>query len=165
VTSAKARRRPAASRRVRWLTKEQEAAWRSLAALMVHLPWALECQLQRDAELSLIEYHVLAMLSEHPDHTARMSELAAVSNISLSRLSHMTKRLETRGYVRREPDPADGRYTLAMLTDTGYQHLVNSAPAHVDTVRNLVIDALSPSELRTLHRAAQRILDRIQPQD
>ena len=83
---------------------------------MVKLPWALECQLQRDAGLSFIEYHVLARLSENPDHTLRMSVLAELTHASLSRLSHLVKRLELRGLVRREPDPTDGRYTNAILT-------------------------------------------------
>src|ERR1700742_4575654 len=113
----------------RWLTAEEEAAWRTFARVLVQLPWALEGQLQRDADLSFIEYHALAMLSEAPDHTRRMSDLAAVTNASLSRLSHLIKRLEGRGYVRRETDPTDGRYTNAVLTKAGHDHLVASAPA------------------------------------
>src|ERR1700733_10122067 len=100
-----------ASGATRWLDGDEQAAWRALAEVMVRLPWALECQLQRDAGLSFIEYHTLARLSEEPTHTLRMSELAVLTNASLSRLSHLVKRLESRGLVRREPDPTDGRYT------------------------------------------------------
>src|SRR6201990_568515 len=121
---------------VRWLDDEQQAAWRALATILVRLPWALECQLQRDAELSFIEYHALARLSEAPDHTLRMSTLAEVTTSSLSRLSHLVKRLESRGLLRREPDPADGRFTNAILTDKGFQTLVAAAPAHVAHVRS-----------------------------
>ena len=147
----------------RWLTKDEEAAWRALARLSVKLPWALECELQRDAGLSFLEYHVLAFLSETPNHTRRMSDLAEVANSSLSRLSHLVKRLEGRGFVRREPDPTDGRYTNAILTDAGYAHLVASAPAHVEAVRELVIDPLKKGELRQLQNLVQRILDRVEP--
>jgi DNA-binding MarR family transcriptional regulator len=143
---------------VRWLDDSELAAWRALAAVMVKLPWALECQLQHDAELSFIEYHVLARLSETPEHTLRMSELAELTNASLSRLSHLMKRLESRGFVRREPDPVDGRFTNAVLTPAGYSKLVASAPAHVSAVRSLVLDALSPSELQLLGRASERLL-------
>jgi DNA-binding MarR family transcriptional regulator len=163
VTSTSSRKRTARARSTPWLTPDQEAAWRALAAVTVYLPWALECQLQRDAGLSFVEYHVLAMLSEQPDHNLRMSELAAVTHASLSRLSHLVKRLEARGFVYREPDPTDGRYTLAILTDVGHAHLVESAPAHVEAVRQFVIDALSPDQLHSVHEAAQRILERIQP--
>jgi DNA-binding MarR family transcriptional regulator len=142
----------------RWLTREQEAAWRALAKVMVTLPWALECQLQRDADLSFIEYHVLARLSEDPGHTLRMSELAVLANASLSRLSHLVKRLESRGLIRREPDPTDGRFTNAILTTAGYALLVASAPAHVANVRTLVIDAFSAGELRQLRDACERLL-------
>lgn len=125
---------------------------------MVHkLRWALECQLERDSDLSFIEYHALARLSEEPDRRLRMSDLAAVTNASLSRLSHLTKRLEQRGFLRREPDPTDGRYTIAILTAAGYNKLVAAAPGHVAAVRRLVIDALSPRELAQLERLANRI--------
>ena len=129
---------------------------------MVHkLRWALECQLERDSDLSFIEYHALARLSEEPDRRLRMSDLAAVTNASLSRLSHLTKRLEQRGFLRREPDPTDGRYTIAILTAAGYNKLVAAAPGHVAAVRRLVIDALSPRELAQLERLANRITSRV----
>jgi DNA-binding MarR family transcriptional regulator len=144
--------------KTRWLSSDEEAAWRAIAQLLVKLPWALECQLQRDAGLSFIEYHALARLSEDPKHTLRMSELALLTNASLSRLSHLVKRLEARGLVRRELDPADGRFTNAILTKAGYKLLVASAPGHVARVRSLVIDALRPTQLRHLHDAAERLL-------
>ena len=140
-----------------WLDDEQQAAWRALAGMTVRLRWALECQLQRDAGLSFVEYHALARLSENPENTMRMSELAEVTDASLSRLSHLIKRLELRGLVRREPDPADGRYTNAILTEAGMRLLVASAPAHAAKVRELVIDALTREELRQLRRASERI--------
>jgi DNA-binding MarR family transcriptional regulator len=146
----------------RWLSGEEEAAWRAIAKVLVTLPWALECQLQKDAGLSFLEYHVLARLSEDPEHTLRMSELAKLTDASLSRLSHLMKRLELRGLVRREPDPADGRFTNAIMTKAGYKLLVASAPAHVARVRSLVIDALGPAELRALHETAEHLLARIE---
>ena len=149
----------------RWLDDEQQSAWRAYAAATVKLRWALECQLQDDAGLSFIEYHALARLSEEPKRTLRMSQLAAVTNASLSRLSHLIKRLERRNLVRREPDPDDGRYTNAILTPAGWELLVASAPAHVAKVRELLIDALSPAELRHLRTASERIIERIETSD
>jgi DNA-binding MarR family transcriptional regulator len=155
------RTQTAAAEAPRWLDDEQQESWRAFAAAMVKLRWALECQLQQDAGLSFIEYHALARLSENPGHTRRMSELAEVTNASLSRLSHLIKRLELRDLVRREPDPDDGRYTNAILTPAGLRLLTASAPAHVAKVRELVIDALSPAELRQLRTASERILQRV----
>jgi DNA-binding MarR family transcriptional regulator len=157
------RAQPAAA--PRWLDEEQQTSWRAFAAATVKLRWALECQLQHDAGLSFVEYHALARLSENPGHTMRMSELAEVTNASLSRLSHLIKRLELRDLVRREPDPNDGRYTNAVLTGAGLRLLTASAPAHVAKVRELVIDALSPAELRQLRTASERILQRIETGD
>lgn len=155
----------AAAQTPRWLDDEQQSAWRAYAEATVKLRWALECQLQDDAGLSFIEYHALARLSENPDHTMRMSELAEVTNASLSRLSHLIKRLERRRLVRREPDPNDGRYTNAILTPAGWDLLVASAPAHVAMVRELLIDALSPAELRQLRTTSTRIIERIDTSD
>ena len=129
---------------------------------MVKLRWALECQLQHDAGLSFIEYHALARLSEEAGGTMRMSELAEVTDASLSRLSHLIKRLEQRGLVRREPDSSDGRFTNAILTRDGLCLLTASAPAHVAMVRELVIDALTPAKLRQLRTASEQILERIE---
>jgi len=147
----------------RWLDDEQQESWRAFSSMMHQLRWALECQLQQDAGLSFIEYHALARLSEIPGSIMRMSELAEVTNASLSRLSHLIKRLEARGLVRREPDPTDGRYTNAILTETGLRLLTASAPAHVKEVRELVVDALSPDQLRQLRTASEQILQRIGP--
>ena len=152
---------PAAAEIARWLDGEQQDSWRAFSAAMHKLRWALECQLQQDAGLSFIEYHVLARLSENPGNTMRLSELAEVTDSSLSRLSHLMNRLERRDLVRREPDPADGRYTNAVMTDAGLRLLVASAPAHVAKVRELVIDTLTREQLRELHAASERIVDRI----
>lgn len=146
---------------VKWLTEEELESWLSVARLMTWLPWSIEQQLQRDSGLAMVDYQVLAMLSEAEGHMMRMSSLAEVTNASLSRLSHVVKRLENRGLVYREPDPTDGRFTNAFLTDEGYQTIVGAAPAHVTHVRALVIDALSREQLRLLGRAADRVMSRI----
>jgi DNA-binding MarR family transcriptional regulator len=146
---------------VKWLTAEQLDSWLSVVRLMTWLPWSMDQQLQRDSKLGMVEYQVLAILSESPERTRRMSSLAEVTNASLSRLSRVVKRLEGRGLVRREPDPTDGRFTNAILTGDGFQALAEAAPGHVAHVRSLVIDVLSPERLRRLGRDADRILSRI----
>jgi len=154
-------RRGAEEPPVKWLTAAEVNSWLSVARLMTWLPWSIDQQLQRDSNLAIVEYQVLAMLSESPERTMRMSSLAEVTNASLSRLSHLVKRLEGRGLVRREPDPADGRFTNAILTGKGFQTLADAAPRHVAHVRSLVIDVLSPEQLRRLGLAADRIMSRI----
>jgi DNA-binding MarR family transcriptional regulator len=144
-----------------WLTAAELDSWLSLVRLMTWLPWSIDQQLQRDSNLGMVEYQVMAMLSQSPERRMRMSSLAEVTNASLSRLSHLVKRLEERGLVRREPDPADGRFTHAILTDKGFQTLAEAAPGHVAHVRSLVIDVLSPEQLRRLGQAADRIMSRI----
>jgi len=147
----------------RWLSPEERATWLSLVGVMVKLPAALDAQLQRDSGLSYIEYMVLAMLSEQPDRMMRMSELAAAINASLSRLSHLAKRLEGQGFITRRPDAADGRYTNAVLTDAGMAAVVASAPGHVTAVRSLVFDALTPEQMQGLREAGDRIVAKVDP--
>ncbi len=146
---------------MKWLTAAQLESWLSVVRLMTWLPWSIDQQLRRDSNLAMVEYQVLAMLSESPERTMRMSSLAEVTNASLSRLSHLVKRLEERGLVRREPDPADGRFTNAILTDKGFLTLAEAAPRHVAHVRSLVIDVLSAEQLRRLGLAADQIMSRI----
>jgi DNA-binding MarR family transcriptional regulator len=146
---------------VPWLTSEELEAWLSIVRLITWLPWSIDQQLQHDANLAMTDYQVLAMLSESPELRMRMSSLAEVTNASLSRLSHLVKRLEARGLVVREPDPSDGRFTIAILTGAGHELLVSAAPAHVRHVRSLVVDALSHEQLRRMGIAADRIVSRI----
>lgn len=144
-----------------WLTPDELIAWRTFSRMMAKLQWALDGHLQRSACLSFVEYHALAMLSEQADHTMRMSELADLTNASLSRLSHLVTRLEQRELLRREPDPDNGRFTHAILTEKGFATLVAAAPAHVAKVRELVIDAVTPAQLRQFGAGAERIIRRI----
>jgi DNA-binding MarR family transcriptional regulator len=146
---------------VRWLTAAELDSWLAVVRLICWLPWSIDQQLRRDSNLGMVEYQVMARLSQSPERTLRMSSLADLANSSLSRLSHLVKRLEQRGLVRREPDPADGRFTRAILTDEGFRTLAEAAPGHVAHVRSLVIDVLSHEQLRRLGQAADRIMSHI----
>jgi DNA-binding MarR family transcriptional regulator len=146
-----------------WLTAEQLDDWLAFVAVVELLPGALDAQLQSDAELSHYEYFLLAQLSEAPERTLRMTELAAATNATLPRLSHVVKRLEQRGYVERIPCPSDKRATNARLTADGWEKVVDTAPGHVAAVRRHVIDALDPSHLRALGEASSAILRTLDP--
>ncbi|TCC11661.1 MarR family winged helix-turn-helix transcriptional regulator [Kribbella soli] len=142
----------------RWLTADELETWKTLQLVMALLTAELGEQLQRDSGLSFLEYYVLAGLSDQPDHTMRLSHLAILANSELSRLSHLIRRLENRGLVRREPDPDDGRFTNAILTSDGYSELVKAAPGHVELVRQLVFDPLTETDRRALHKAMAKLL-------
>ena len=149
----------------RWLNSEEQDTWLAVLAMAVWLPDAIDAQLQRDAGISHFEYQVMAMLSMSPEHTRRMSEVAALANGSLTRLSRTVDRLDKRGWVTRRPDPDDGRATLAVLTDAGWDKIVATAPGHVTEVRRLVVDPLTTAQLRDLHEIADRIRQVVQPAD
>ena len=147
----------------RWLTAEEQRTWLELLGVVTWLPDAVDAQLQRDAGLSHFEYQVMAMLSMSPQHTRRMSEVAALANGSLTRLSRTVDRLEKRGWVTRRPDPDDGRATLAVLTDAGWEKVVATAPGHVAEVRRLVLDPLTRTQVHQLREIATRIGQVAQP--
>lgn len=149
----------------RWLTAEEREAWLSFSSVVMRLMPALDAQLKRDADISHYEYQVMAVLSESDERTLRMSLLAELTDGSLSRLSQVVSRLEKKGWMRRIPDPVDGRFTLATLTDTGWDKVFDTAPDHVHEVRRLVIDPLTKNQLRTLTAAGKRILHAIDPDD
>lgn len=153
-----------ASDRVEWLDSDEHAAWLAVAALIVKLPAALDAQLQRDSGLSFFEYMVMAVLSEQPDRSLQMSEIARGASASLSRLSHTAKRLERQGYLRRTRCGGPGRRTTATLTQAGYDKVVASAPGHVATVRQLLVDAAGPGDLEALRRVGSAVLARVDPQ-
>ena len=103
------------------------------------------------------------MLSETPGQALRMSELALRSTASQSRLSHVVGRLQRRGYVTRERSASDGRGTLARLTDDGLARLAEVAPGHVETVRSLVFDALTPEQVAQLSAIGEAVLKSLPP--
>src|SRR5262249_24495640 len=147
----------------RWLSEDEQRTWRRLGALVMLLPSALESQLQRDAQLTHFGYWVLAMLSEAPGRSLRMSELALASNGSQSRLSHLIARLEERGWVRRERVGEDGRGYLAKLTDAGYEKIIATAPGHVEEVRQLIFDQLTPEQVAALDEICGAVLSKMLP--
>ncbi|SEF94252.1 DNA-binding transcriptional regulator, MarR family [Saccharopolyspora kobensis] len=148
----------------RWLSDEQQCAWRKFAALMTVVPAKLDAQLQRDAGLTHFGYWVLAMLSEHPDRALRMSDLAARANASPSRVSHVVARLEQRGWVRRQRASGDGRGNVAELTDAGHEKVVATAPGHVAKVRDLVFDGLTDDQVRQLDELCAAVLAHLDPE-
>ncbi len=147
----------------RWLSDEEMTAWVRLVAVVELLPGDLDGQLRRDAGLTHFDYFVLAMLSEAPHRTLRMTDLATRTNATLPRLSHVVRRLEDRGLVERRPCPSDGRATNARLTDDGWATVRATAPGHVATVREHVIDALTPEQVGRLAEIAGALLERLDP--
>ena len=148
-----------------WLDADERAAWLRLVAVVELLPGALDTQLRRDSGLTHFEYFVLAMLSEAPDRSLRMTALAHRTNGTLPRLSHVIARLEARGLVERFPCPEDRRATNARLTPAGWDTVVAAAPGHVGAVRHLVLDPLTRAQLEQLTAIGDALLTRLDPED
>ena len=145
----------------RWLSPEELRAWMAWVATTTLLDGALDRQLQRDSGMPHAYYLILAMLSDAPKHTLRMSDLAAATQSSQSRLSHAVTRLERQGLVHRRPCPDDRRSTFATLTEEGWEVLRAAAPGHVRTVRDNVFDALTAEQVAQLESICRTILGRL----
>lgn len=147
----------------RWLSAEQLHAWVRFIAVVELLPGVLDTHLQREADLTHFEYFALAMLSEAPNRTLRMTALSAATNSTLPRLSHVVARLEKRGFIGRSPCAEDRRATNALLTEAGWAKVQETAPGHVGTVRDRVIDTLDAADIADLDRIMGRVLSSLDP--
>jgi len=145
------------------LDQAEMRAWTRLAAVSTLLIGELDARLLRSAGLSHFEYLALSRLSEAPGRTMTMSELAARTNATPSRMSHMVARLERRGYVERSQSPDSGRVVLATLTATGWDLVVRAAPLHRRDVRELVFEVIEPGQLDEFSDILGRVLDRLDP--
>lgn len=149
----------------RWLTAEEQASWRAWIAASTLLPDRLSRDLVDEAGMSLADYELLMYLSEAPGRRLRMSDLAAATLSSRSRLSHQVDRLEGAGLVSREPCPDDRRGAFAVLTDAGWDTVVQTAPMHVESVRLRLVDVLTPQEFAELGRMCAVIAERLSDAD
>ncbi|GII95407.1 MarR family winged helix-turn-helix transcriptional regulator [Sinosporangium siamense] len=143
----------------RWLESDEQRVWRAFLAATQRVQEELDRQLQRDSGMPHTYYVVLAMLSEAEGRTLRMSDLAGRVNSSQSRLSHAVARLEERGWVRRAQCPRDKRGNLAILTDAGFAALKAAAPGHVEAVRQVLFDPLTPEQVRLLGEICTAVRD------
>ena len=146
-----------------WLTQEQQDVWLNIWSMRVWLPARMDAQLKADSGLSNFDYFALAQISMAPERRLRMSELAELSDMTLSHLSRVVTRLEKAGWVKRVPDPTDGRATVAALTKDGWEKVQEAAPGHVDNVRRLVFEHLTDDELKVLGTAMEKIVNALDP--
>jgi DNA-binding MarR family transcriptional regulator len=145
----------------RWLDEEEQRTWRSFITAS-RLFWdRVERQVQQCAGIPHAYYEILVRLSEAPDRTLRMSQLASNSLSSRSRLSHAVARMEEAGWIRRLPFAQDRRGALAQLTDEGMARLEAAAPSHVEEVRSLLFDTLTPAQLTALREISDALTARL----
>jgi DNA-binding MarR family transcriptional regulator len=132
---------------VRWLTATEEGVWRRWLTLNARLSAALHRELQDDAGLSMPDFEVLVHLTDSPEGRLRVTDLARLLQWERSRVSHHVTRMEGRRLVQRVDCAEDGRGAFIVITPQGRAAIEQAAPGHVNTVRRLVFDALSPEEV------------------
>jgi DNA-binding MarR family transcriptional regulator len=146
---------------IRWLSAEQERAWRGYRRMRTLLDLQIVRDLSQESRLSETDYDVLSTLTETPGRKWRASELASHLLWSTSRLAHHLGRMERRGLVARTGCEEDGRGATVALTDAGWTTLQAAAAAHVESVRRNLIDLLTPSEVRALDSICTKVIDHL----
>jgi DNA-binding MarR family transcriptional regulator len=146
----------------RWLAEDEQRAWRGLLQMTSQLNARMNRQLQDDYGISLADYDVLVVLSEAPEGRRRVFELSDALAWEQSRVSHQLARMQRRGLVARQECQADARGAFAVLTEAGRAAIEQAAPAHVETVRQLVFDGLSRGQLAALTAITSQVLGRLQ---
>ncbi|MGW1751106.1 MarR family winged helix-turn-helix transcriptional regulator [Streptomyces sp. NPDC002092] len=149
----------------RWLTEKEQRAWRAYIAATHLLEDAIDRQLQQDAGMPHLYYSILANLSEAPDGRLRMTDLAERAKITRSRLTYAVTRLEKDGLIRREDCQWDKRSSFALLTDEGMAVLERTAPGHVETVRSLLFDQLTPQQVEQLEEIFSGVVQALEREE
>ncbi|PVG81025.1 MarR family transcriptional regulator [Nocardioides gansuensis] len=147
----------------RWLDQDQQRSWRALLMGMTLLMDRLDDELRESFGISLTEYEILVRLSERPNRSLRMAQLADALAHSRSRVTHTVDRMERAGHLVRTQTPDDGRGVVASLTDAGYALLVKAAPVHVEGVRRHLVDLASPEDFAALGRVMNAVADQLVP--
>ena len=145
----------------RWLTEDEQHSWRAYIMGTTMLMDQLDRELQQAHGISLPEYEILVRLSESPDRSVRMAILADALSYSRSRTTHTVKRLEAMGLIRRESIPGDGRGVAAVMTEVGWDLLVEAAPTHVNGVREHLVDQTNPADFAAVGRAFDNVSDHL----
>ena len=145
----------------RWLTEEEQRAWRGLLRMTAQLNARANRQLLQEYGISLADYEVLVALSEAPEGQLRVFEVADALTWEQSRVSHQLARMQRRGLITREGCATDARGAFAVLTRAGRAAIEQAAPAHVELVRQLVFDDLSPEQVSALTEITTGVLDRL----
>jgi DNA-binding MarR family transcriptional regulator len=149
------------ARGTRWLDSDQQGSWRAFVVGVTLLLDRLDADLQRAFDLSLTEYEILVRLSERPERSMRMAQLADALAHSRSRVTHTVARMEKAGLVVRCASPEDGRGIVCTLTDRGHDLLVEAAPLHVEGVRDYLVDLAERPDFEALGRVMNAVTDRL----
>ncbi|CCK32470.1 MarR-family regulatory protein [Streptomyces davaonensis JCM 4913] len=147
--------------KVRWLTPEEQHAWRNFIRLQERLGGRLARLLQSESNVSAADFAVLVHLTDVPEGRQRYQDLSRALEWEKSRMSHHIARMVSRGMVVRQECPEDGRGAFVVITDAGRAAIEAAAPLHVEAVRSLFLDHVTPAELRTLAEISERVVSKL----
>jgi DNA-binding MarR family transcriptional regulator len=146
---------------VRWLTPEEQRAWRGFVRLHERLGGRLGRMLQSESKVSPADFAVLVHLTDTPEGRQRYQDLARALEWEKSRMSHHIARMAGRGMVVREECPEDARGAFVVITEAGRAAIEAAAPRHVEAVRELFLDHVTPAELRVMTAISERVIGKL----
>ncbi|MET9505809.1 MarR family transcriptional regulator [Streptomyces sp. NPDC006622] len=146
---------------VRWLTPEEQHAWRGFVRLHERLGGRLARMLQAESNVSAADFAVLVHLTDVPEGRQRFLDLSQALEWEKSRMSHHIARMAKRGLVARQECPEDGRGAFVVITEAGREAIEAAAPRHVEAVRALFLDHVTPAELRVLAEISDRVVSKM----
>ncbi|ALO99996.1 MarR-family transcriptional regulator [Streptomyces hygroscopicus subsp. limoneus] len=141
-----------------WLDPVEGRAWRGMLRMHDLLVNQTGRTLQRDFGLSATDYSVLAELTRAPGDRLRIQDLAKVLGWEKSRVSHHLARMTKRGLVGREECADDGRGAYVVVTRAGREAIEAAAPRHVEDVRRLFLDHLTPGQIVLLAEITDTVI-------
>jgi len=100
--------------------------------------------------LTFSRYEALVLLTFSRNGSLPLSKVGERLQVHATSVTNLVDRLESSGFVRRVPNPQDGRGTLAVITDEG-RRVAHEATTklHENAFR---LQALDTGDLRTLFR-------------
>lgn len=125
-------------------------AWRTYFEASGRLQGALESRMKTFFNLSLSDYSILLALSESPQKTLRMGDIAKHIAFSPSRVTYLINNLVKDGLVERKPSVIDGRGFDAVLTEKGQEIVGSVTRLHQKMVREYLVQGLSEQQIDNL---------------
>lgn len=144
-----------------WLDADQQQNWRAFLVGSTLLMDTLDRELRQAHGLSMAEYEILVRLSETPDRTLRMAQIADSMQHSRSRVTHTVSRMEKAGLIQRCAAADDKRGVDARMTDEGWALLRAAAHTHVTGVRAHFVDVAEESDFAAMGRMMNAVSDQL----
>jgi DNA-binding MarR family transcriptional regulator len=135
---------------LKYFAPERELAFFGFMQAHVELVRGIDHALQTGHGLSLKDYELLNRLGRSEQRSLRMTDVAELIRLSLSRVSRLVDALAARGLVERRACAYDKRVSYVALTDAGCELLRGAQDTFLETVEDRFLGLVTEEEMRVL---------------